>query len=447
MEGLRNEVVALRNEIDRLRSEQVRTPAAAPAPAPVGGSEDDLRSSLMREIGSMMDAKLAGLQDRLLPEKRLRPPLKADLSVSQAGSNGANKKGPAKTAAAKPTPSAPSAGKTPSQEPQRLMETWTEVVRGRRRKAKTASVPAAGPAVLSQGEPPARHVATTRPLGKVKPKRTKAPTDRLRPPRSAAVVLTLTPEALEQGLSYEKVLVHAKESINLAQLEISGLKFRRARTGARVLELPGKETGPKADCLAEKLREVLPEVVRVTRPIKCADLRISGLDDSVSAADIKAAVARTASCPPEQVKVGPLRTGLFGASSALVQCPVLAAKSLVDSGRLLVGWSAARVQALEPKPLKCFRCFEIGHTAVQCSSKEDRSKSCFCCGELGHWAVACTSEPSCPICKSAGRPANHASGGRRCKRLKTGKGASVRTPVAPSQNSGQPPKEAMETGH
>ncbi|OWR42997.1 Gag protein, partial [Danaus plexippus plexippus] len=39
---------------------------------------EELRAKMMLNIGSMMDAKLQGIEDRLLPERRLRPPLASD---------------------------------------------------------------------------------------------------------------------------------------------------------------------------------------------------------------------------------------------------------------------------------------------------------------------------------------------------------------------------------
>ncbi|PZC77602.1 hypothetical protein B5X24_HaOG203158 [Helicoverpa armigera] len=106
---------------------------------------------------------------------------------------------------------------------------------------------------------------------------------RLRAPRSTAVVLTLQPRAEERGLTYAEVLTRAKANISLSDLGISGIRCKTTTTGARLLEISGATSGPKADALAEKLRASLgQEDVRVSRPTKCADLLISGLDDSVT---------------------------------------------------------------------------------------------------------------------------------------------------------------------
>lgn len=57
-------------------------------------------------------------------------------------------------------------------------------------------------------------------------------------PRTNAVMVTLTPEAIGKGVSYAQILERAQQSIHLVQLGISeGLTVRQAISGARLLEL------------------------------------------------------------------------------------------------------------------------------------------------------------------------------------------------------------------
>lgn len=57
--------------------------------------------------------------------------------------------------------------------------------------------------------------------------------------------------------------------------------------------------------LAEKLREVLDgDVVHVQRPIKCAEIRMTGLDDSVTAEEVVVAVAGEGGCTTATIKSG-----------------------------------------------------------------------------------------------------------------------------------------------
>ncbi|XP_049873497.1 uncharacterized protein LOC126372038 [Pectinophora gossypiella] len=459
VESLSEEMVKLREDLGHLSVE--RTRAKAPESQSEERSLADQRSAMISDIERIIDIKLARLENRLLPPSAFRPPLQADLKRPAPQASGAKAQAPkaAKAPTAKaakkaapavvpPTPTPTRGIATPSQGSQPTVETWSEVVKKGKKGKKARKANATSAAQTTSSQPPASHVGTTRPLGKVKPttsggkRKEKA---LLRPPRSAAVTLTLRPEATDGGLTYAQVLTKARLGVDLKQLGIDGLRFRMAATGARVLEIPGKESGEKAELLAAKLKEVLPDTVRVARPVRCTDVVVSGLDDSATAESITAAIVEAGKCSAEHIKVGPIRVGIFGVGSALVECPVEAAKSLVEKGRLLVGWSATRVRTLGPRPMKCFRCFEIGHTGLQCQSQVDRSRNCFRCGQEGHTSSSCTGDLHCPVCKAAGKPANHATGGRKCARPKKGKKGTARTPVS-SQTPRAPPQEAMMTG-
>ncbi|XP_049886752.1 uncharacterized protein LOC126381290 [Pectinophora gossypiella] len=463
VESLGEEMVKLREDLAHLSAE--RTRSKAPASQSEERSEADQRSDMLNDIDRMIDIKLARLENRLLPPSAFRPPLQADLNrpapqakgvKPQATKVAPTAKAPAAKAAKKAAPAVgpptatPTRGKaTPLQGSQPPAETWSEVVRRGKKGKKGRKAEAASAAQTAPSKPPASHVGTTRPHGKAKPNKARGSREAkalLRPSRSAAVTLTLRPEANDEGLTYAQVLTKARLGVDLKQLGIDGLRFRMAATGARILEIPGKESGDKAELLAAKLKEVLPETVKVARPVRCTDVVISGLDDSATPESIRAAVAETGKCSAEHVKVGPIRVGVFGVGSTLVECPVEAAKVLVENGRLLVGWSSARVRTLGPRPMKCFKCFEIGHTGLQCKSQVDRSRNCFRCGQEGHMSSTCTGDLHCPICKAAGKPANHATGGRKCARPKKGKKGTAWTPVS-SQAPRQPPQEAMVTGH
>ncbi|VVC87683.1 unnamed protein product [Leptidea sinapis] len=87
----------------------------------------------------------------------------------------------------------------------------------------------------------------------------------------------------------------------------------------------------KADALAEKFSTSLEHrLVKVSRPTKCASLRVMGLDDSVTTEELVAAVARGGNCSPAQVKVSPITSGFSGLGTAYITCPVVVAKTLAN---------------------------------------------------------------------------------------------------------------------
>lgn len=230
-------------------------------------------------------------------------------------------------------------------------------------------------------------------------------------PRMTAVsILCTTPG------QYEAIVAEAKRRIKLPDLGIDkGLKFKRAITGALILEIPGSDSAKHADALAERLSILFAnrEDVKVSRPCKMAELRVRDLDDAVSGWDVAHSLAEVGGCRPSEITTGVIRKGPNGLGTIWARCPLAAANKIAEASKILVGWAVARVQMLEVRPLQCFRCLEGGHVKAMCKGT-DRSARCYRCGDLGHKAQSCVAQPRCPVCVDLGRPANHKVGSRTC---------------------------------
>lgn len=98
----------------------------------------------------------------------------------------------------------------------------------------------------------------------------------------------------------------ARTKVNLGDLGITGVRFRRAITGALIIEVPSKQSGALADKLAVNLKRAFAAKrdVKVDRPTKMAELRLKGMDESVTPLEIAAAVAKIGGCEIEEVRVG-----------------------------------------------------------------------------------------------------------------------------------------------
>ncbi|XP_059061957.1 uncharacterized protein LOC131854808, partial [Achroia grisella] len=338
--------------------------AAVPESAPPRVLREDAEDRIIRRVGEMMESRFAEMEERISAKRRR--PTKAK-SAPTAGTSGT---GNIRAQHARD----PSGGRVPQPSTSTAnAESWSTVVRRGKRKGAGASQAASAKTQPAKG-PRGGH--TEEPQRSKRRRKVK-----VRPPRSSAVVLTMTPGAEERGVTYRSVLTEAKAKISLAPLGITDLRFRVGRTGARILEIPGTNTGEAADALAAKIEEVLHEDVRVTRPVKSAELRIVDLDDSVSVADVVVAVMREGECRESAVKTGEIRRNAQGTGSIWVRCPVAAAKKLVEAGRLRIGWMVARVQSLDPRPQRCYRCLLTGHVGLRCTAEQDSSGICFRCSE------------------------------------------------------------------
>lgn len=231
-------------------------------------------------------------------------------------------------------------------------------------------------------------------------------------PRSAAVVIT--PNA-EKGITRTEILKEARSKIKIEDLGIQFIRPKIAATGAVILEIPGETGATKADGLASRLREVIgKDRAKIARPVKKADLRITGLDESVTAQEIASSMATVGGCLIEECRIGMIRYNTMGIGTVWANCPATAAKKLADAMTLMVGWVRAKVVALSPRPLICYKCLEPGHTRAKCVAPVDRGGLCYRCGNPGHIAKGCIEKPRCPLCLDAGRPADHTLGSAAC---------------------------------
>lgn len=454
---LRSELEDLKRQFAALQSggQQQAAPSSAPAVAvPPSQSLSDydierVARICMVQCGAMVSARLETVESRLPPAEILRPPLAADrrrmeessrtkpVQVAQKPAEGGKK-----SAAGSGRPVSGQGASAPlvrtSQPPVTASPTHVVVGgEGRRKKraagatapitSQAAAVPATAPptqeawtTVVKRGRKK-RAPQPTPPQVPTRPEGTRLP--RVTTPRSEAVVITLQPEAVNRGVTYKSVLAEMKQKLQFSEFGTpAGFVFRTAATGAKMLQVSGAARQERADKLAAKLREVLkPEDARVSRPTVTAELRVEGLDDSVTPEEVVAAIARNGGCPPDNVVAGEIRSGVDGLGTVWVRCPVAAANKAADGGRLLVGWVSARVKLLPKRAVQCFRCLEKGHVRAQCTAQIDRSELCFRCGRPGHRAAQCSGAPNCSLCAAAGKRSEHRLGGKACKAPKSKK--------------------------
>lgn len=297
---------------------------------------------------------------------------------------------------------------------------WTTVVKRGQRKTKEGQ--RSPRSVQAVGAP-----RVEGPAVKIRKNRRGGRSGKTRAPRSAAVVLELLPAAKDKGITYEEVMARARGGVDIDAIGVEGgLKVRHTANGARLLECPGADSGAVADRLMARLREILPdpEVVRIDRPVRMAEIKVTGLDECATKEEVAAAIALQGNCALANVKVGELRSTYSGTRSVWARCPVQTATLLATPaqgkpadtpGRLRVGWVIAHVQLQEARPWRCLRCFGTGHGLAKCSSAVDRSGLCFRCGQSGHKAASCTAAmPHCVLCDAEKRRANHRVGGPAC---------------------------------
>ncbi|CAH0397118.1 unnamed protein product [Chilo suppressalis] len=74
----------------------------------------------------------------------------------------------------------------------------------------------------------------------------------------------------------------------------------------------------KADALAKELIEVVDEYAEVGRPENSVDIRVTGLDESITLEELREVVARKGGCSTREVTAGGGNPGPGGMGGTLV---------------------------------------------------------------------------------------------------------------------------------
>lgn len=278
---------------------------------------------------------------------------------------------------------------------------WVSVVK--RRRARRTKNPQNASRPRLESKPTAGAVPASVPSKGI------APLGKRRPPRTA---VTIT--GVGENFSYASALKRARESIPLTDLGIEKSRIRRTINGERIIEIPGLDAAGKVDKLADRLRSVLgPEVV-VARPSVKREIRVIGLDDTVTVEEVISAVSDFGGFRNTDIKVGSIRQMANGLGVVWAQCLLAAANKIAALKKIRIDWTTARVEILAARPLQCYKCWRFGHTRFNCGSQLDLFGSCFRCGEKGHAARECMVTPKCIVCELENLNNAHRFGATDC---------------------------------
>jgi hypothetical protein len=210
-----------------------------------------------------------------------------------------------------------------------------------------------------------------------------------------------------------------KREIKPIDLGIAEMRPRRAVTGAIIFEIAGHDASSKASRLAEKMAGALRDFpAKITVPRKMAELRVTGLEDSITPEVAAVIAAAGGGYQAAEVSVGVTRATPRGLDSLWLRCPLTAARKIGGGGsgggrdgpggKLHIGWSAVSISPLPTRQLQCYKCLGTGHVRQDCPSAVDRSDRWYRCRMEGHRARDCLARVlKCPVCADLGLPASH----------------------------------------
>lgn len=155
-----------------------------------------------------------------------------------------------------------------------------------------------------------------------------------------------------------------------AQLQHRAIATFRALSSSRETKREGKGGGGKRrECVTSKMRRCRRYEGRFTVSKRMAELRVTGLNDSM---EMVVAVAQAGGCRIGEITAGLLRTVPRSLGSVWLRCSLTTARKInaVEGGKLRLGWTAARVHPLLTHRLQCFKYLEARHGATGAANQD-----------------------------------------------------------------------------
>ncbi|EFN69641.1 hypothetical protein EAG_00058, partial [Camponotus floridanus] len=76
------------------------------------------------------------------------------------------------------------------------------------------------------------------------------------------------------------------------------------------------------------------------------EIRITGLDESVTVEEVRYLITETGDYNADEVKISPIRWRYNCMGSVWIQCPLVSSNALADIGKIRIGWTVAKIELL-----------------------------------------------------------------------------------------------------
>lgn len=111
----------------------------------------------------------------------------------------------------------------------------------------------------------------------------------------------------DNKITMKETITTVRGQVDPEQLGVRIWATKRTLTGGVLIEIRGPEKEEQAKTLASRIEEVLEGTgAKVTTPMKTADIRLHRIEESVTAEEVIAAIAKKGGCKAKDVSTGPM---------------------------------------------------------------------------------------------------------------------------------------------
>lgn len=137
------------------------------------------------------------------------------------------------------------------------------------------------------------------------------------------------------GMSVKDAMTTVRERIDPESLGVNIWDTKRTMTGGVLIEIRGPDKKEQAKKLATKIEEVLEgSGAKISTSGKTIEIRLHRIEESVTAEEVRAAIAKKGECSVEEVTVGPMRMTYQGLCTVVVKCPMEAVERITKGGHV-----------------------------------------------------------------------------------------------------------------
>ena len=213
----------------------------------------------------------------------------------------------------------------------------------------------------------------------------------------------------KDGQSYADILKDMKAQVNPTEAGLEVLSVRRTRKEEILLVL---KKGGDIRAFKKALDQAVGARADVRTLVTTKVVEIRDVDETTTREEVAAALSKALG---REELVAPCRlySRFDGVRAAVVQLAEADAKSLLQLGRIRLGWVNCRIREHVQVP-RCFRCLGYGHDSRSCKNPS-RKDACWRCGCATHVAKDCRDPPRCLTgLDRGGRDVAHAAGSSSC---------------------------------
>lgn len=104
----------------------------------------------------------------------------------------------------------------------------------------------------------------------------------------------------------------------------------------KVVDKISPESVKKADLLATEMQKMLVGEAKISRPNVMREIKLTGLDESISVDEVREAIASNGLCKLEEINVGRIGRTRSGNGIVWAKCPKTSAVTLAEKKKIQI---------------------------------------------------------------------------------------------------------------